>query len=1479
MKKLFKVLVSALLCFAMTVMPIAAEFTLDKQNSHESRELAEGVTLTHVTTPPESVYNIQNMNILEFDPSQSWIHLNVVGAGEYANDRAPVSTMIENFAAQNPDLTPVAAVNGDLWMMGSAHARVEGSGTTYGGYGDAVVKSELTLPRGFNIYGGEIICSAYMYTETPYEGEFWSFGITDEGQAVIGCPTLDITATSGDAVITVDGFNRLPANNSLVLYSDKGCLSNYALDDAYELLIDCGEDYTVTDKASINGTVIGIYDQNTENNPTVSEKTMILTARGNAVGRISDLELGANITFDFEVGERYGRDVEKWRNVTEAVGGHMPFVVDGVKRETGVTNGYPSTIVGIKNDGTLIVVADDGRQSGFSRGLDFNDYAYLADELDINTGMILDGGGSTDMVILDGDEYKVVNRPSDGRERSVINSVIVSVGTERMRKSTEVRTPNTPKDITSVYFDGGFNSELVQPNIQTRVTQTDEGLLIQADKYNGDIYFNIGFGFPNTTAGESRGYPAINIDAYPYIVLDMKAVTSDANAMQFQSVYVSSGDRWAASGETAVGFNNLTNDGEFHRYIIDTTTKESISGQLNLIRIGYLLPVNGVTVKDGDGIVLRSVRFAATAEEAQEMVDEPFPALKYADFTPILTVGKDETSRNVTWMMNVSTQVEVQWADASDYDGITFPEKRSRARATLEKNPESLYTARALISDLKAESSYVYRVGSDVDGWSKNFTFKTGKFNDNNFSFIFIGDAQIGAGIEQLDAKKWNDTLTNAQNWFGDRIEFIMSAGDQTDDAAIHSQYTSFIAPDSLRSIPLITNVGNHDNASNYSYRYTFTDTDTHTTTAGGARSGDYWVAHDGALIMSLNSNGYNFAQHRDFIARAIDEYTSLYGEPNWKIVCFHHSLYSSAAERYMETTRRDALVPTLAEFDVDIVLTGHDHIYTRSYMIDNFEVIDDASRYTEVAGDPYGSIVDPKDGEICCITANSSTGSKYYGMLYADLPYVACKNQENTPNLSKIDVTADSLTIRTYRSTENSDISDVVDFFAIRRTSDAADVTAPNLDVPTVSYFYSFEDFDPLEGIFAYDNADGDVTSKIDVIGTLSKNIKTTITYSVTDSAGNTSTATRTLIPISGGKCVDVDTEWKYLDNGVCPFDINDADKLAWTRAEFDDSEWKVGVCAFGAREGELGRHEDQFSTTLLEQYYPDDADEAGTNLPNYFFRTSFDVKDPSAVDIICADLRYDDAVDIYINGVKIAAIRTDYVQNLVSYSFIQSGGDAASGTIRIEDPKIIASLDLKPTGNILAVELFQSDDYSEDIFFKFENLYIGKKNVELPFIDVPKGSWFYDKVESAYALGLFAGTSATEFSPDMQMTRAMAWTVLARIAGVDVTSLTGNWYDKARAWAIESGTSDGTNPNALITREQMATMLYAFAGKPTAQGSLDAFNDKADVSAWAENALVWAVSNGLLAGRGNGMLAPKANTTRAEACTILVKYLSVHG
>ncbi len=840
-----------------------------------------------------------------------------------------------------------------------------------------------------------------------------------------------------------------------------------------------------------------------------------------------------------------------------------------------------------------------------------------------------------------------------------------------------------------------------------------------------------------------------------------------------------------------------------------------------------------------------------------------------------VTMGKDESRYNLTWTSYHEGDEEIRWIDCDQLNDASFPDQYNVITAKKETSVSARgYVCRAELTGLASEKSYSYRIGSASTGWSQAYTLSTSKFDDGAFSFLFAGDPQIGASTISADQAGWKTTLDKANEWFGDDIEFILSAGDEVNDHWVEDQYRNSYVPQTLNSLPIMTCVGNHDNGFGYSEHFTYTDVDPATAADAGEYAGDYWVAYDGALILCLNTNELSVSLHRAFMEKAIAEYTDEYGDPNWKLVTFHHSFYSAASGRYNESYFREPMSLLFSELGIDAVLTGHDHIHTRTYMMDGYTPVDDASRYTAVGDDLYGSFVDPDEGMVFYLTANSSSGSKHYDLATEKIPYVAFSNQENVPNITKVDVTADSILFTTYRTDGNNDIGDVLDSFAIHRTVEE-DVYAPVLNVPSYTSFYINDDIDLLDGITAYDNVDKDLTSKITISGNLSLTEESTLIYSVTDSAGNTTSAERTFSPFNGIEPVTAETTvWKYLDDGSNPTDDEDAPH--WSLAEFDDSAWNEGKSSFGFRNGELGTHGNMTSKTLLRQKNPPGHDDEGFNIPNYFFRTTFDIDDPERVLWITGDIWYDDGVEVYINGVLVQGFNAETARNHRGFLGNSSVGDAAYGKLSITDKETISSLNLKETGNILAVQLYQVAEESDDIFFHFGSMLVGLELEEFPFEDIAENAWYYTAVTRAYYKDLFVGTSDTLFSPDATMTRAMVWTVLARISGADITSDGGPWYKGAQDWAVQSGVSDGTYPDDNITRQQLVAMLYRLKGNPASEGSIDSFADKDQVADWAKDAMIWAVTQGLMKGRTEDALVPEGNATRAEACTLILKYLN---
>ena len=171
--------------------------------------------------------------------------------------------------------------------------------------------------------------------------------------------------------------------------------------------------------------------------------------------------------------------------------------------------------------------------------------------------------------------------------------------------------------------------------------------------------------------------------------------------------------------------------------------------------------------------------------------------------------------------------------------------------------------------------------------------------------------------------------------------------------------------------------------------------------------------------------------------------------------------------------------------------------------------------------------------------------------------------------------------------------------------------------------------------------------------------------------------------------------------------------------------------------------------------------------------------------------------------------------------------------------------------------------------------------------FTDVPATHWAAGAVEFVTSQGLLQGTGASAFAPGQPMTRAMLVTALWREAGSPVVNYAmdfddvdeDQWYTEAVRWAasegIVTGTGKGFSPDAALTRESLAAILFRYAGGQADADQLDSYADGAGVSAWAREAMNWAVAQGLITGKSGGRLDPGGTASRAEVSAILMRYV----
>ena len=397
-----------------------------------------------------------------------------------------------------------------------------------------------------------------------------------------------------------------------------------------------------------------------------------------------------------------------------------------------------------------------------------------------------------------------------------------------------------------------------------------------------------------------------------------------------------------------------------------------------------------------------------------------------------LTVGKDETEMNLTWYANTSEIGTVEYAKASE-DG-EFPSEFTTVNATgNQSNDNGFYYNQATLTNLEENTKYVYRLVNN-DTVSKTYEFTTEDF-DGSYNFILAGDPQIGAsGNATNDTEGWKKTLQDSINKFDP--DFILSAGDQVNTASNESQYSGYLASEYLTNTPQANVVGNHDSSSNaYSQHFNLPNVSGKGATTAGS---DYWYVYNNTLFMNINSNNMSTAEHKAFMEEAI----AANPDARWKVVSFHHSVYS-VANHAVEgdiLQRREELTPVFDELGIDVVLMGHDHVYVRSNIMKGMQVVTDTSNLQ--------SVTDP-DG-VLYVTANYASGSKYYN-IKTDISteFVAKMDQSKQRSISNIEVNENEFKITTYLYDANNDDWAVLDTFAINKTEvQEADKTALKIAV-----------------------------------------------------------------------------------------------------------------------------------------------------------------------------------------------------------------------------------------------------------------------------------------------------------------------------------------------------------------------------------------------------------------------------------------------
>ena len=400
----------------------------------------------------------------------------------------------------------------------------------------------------------------------------------------------------------------------------------------------------------------------------------------------------------------------------------------------------------------------------------------------------------------------------------------------------------------------------------------------------------------------------------------------------------------------------------------------------------------------------------------------------------ILTIGKDVTERNFTWYANTKEKGKFEFAKLNaekDFKDATVLD----ATVIEETNKDGFSSNSVTLEGLEPDTEYMYRF-SNGDTVSEVKTFKTGKTGD--FSFFAAGDPQIGAGFEDEDEKGWDKTLKLLPE-LDPSASFLLSLGDQVNISDNERQYDAYINRDGFNGLTLAPIIGNHDSGNHaYTEHFKVPNVQDEGTTKAGS---NYYYVYNNTLFICLNTNKADFAEHKATIEKAIAE------NPNvkWRVVTFHQPPYTVATHALDKDVLniRANLVPILKENKIDLVLNGHDHVYTRTHVMDGTKSIIEWKDGEE--GKAPSEYVNPKG--IIYVTTNSASGSKFYNIKNEDFEYSAVKNQEKIPNISNVKVTDNSIEVTTYRTSDKS----IVDSFKIVKNETTDEEVKLTNDILTI--------------------------------------------------------------------------------------------------------------------------------------------------------------------------------------------------------------------------------------------------------------------------------------------------------------------------------------------------------------------------------------------------------------------------------------------
>lgn len=423
-----------------------------------------------------------------------------------------------------------------------------------------------------------------------------------------------------------------------------------------------------------------------------------------------------------------------------------------------------------------------------------------------------------------------------------------------------------------------------------------------------------------------------------------------------------------------------------------------------------------------------------------------------------LTPGADETELNFAWYSEGTDDAKVLFSKNANMENAKVFTGTCSDDVVYSETEHNYYSNKVTVTGLEENTTYYYQVYKN-NVLQPAEKYETKSFSD--FSFLYVGDPQIGAGNggNSANSEAWDKVLNQAIT--SHDVSFMVSAGDQVNTATDEVQYSGYLGANALQSLPVATTIGNHDSGS-AQYSYHFNNPNNFNSakkdgkyTLGRTPAGtDYYYTYGDVLFIVLDTNNYNCATHENVIKKAINENP----DAKWRVVTFHQDIYGSGLDHSDSDgmVLRTQLTPIFDECDIDVVLQGHDHTYSRTYQLtgdgkehEAFDKKDDdnvdnayfqsENLCYDIKSEVIGGTIENPEGTVY-FEANSASGSKYYELIPQQQDYIAERSQTETPTYSVVSVTEDTFSVTTYDYSTGAQLAGS-STYTIKKTEEPAEL------------------------------------------------------------------------------------------------------------------------------------------------------------------------------------------------------------------------------------------------------------------------------------------------------------------------------------------------------------------------------------------------------------------------------------------------------